>query len=95
MGLTMSDFGLLRKKNAIAEKFEGLLGQRRKKGRCRGGLHLPKSSMFALLSALDHLCMRAPTMFSRYEKTVECHSSRPLTKNEHKVNKRAGSAGRL
>ena len=67
----MSDFALVRKKKAIAEKIEALSGQSWKKGRCWGGLHLPKSSIFALLDALDHLYMLPPMMSSRYEKTVE------------------------
>ncbi len=88
----MSDFALVRKKKAIAEKIEALRGQSREKGRCWGGLHLPKSSIYALLDALDHLYMRPPMISSKYEKTVECLF---ITKYEHEVNKRGGSADRL
>ena len=73
VGLTMSDFALVRKKKAIAKKIEGLRGRSRERGRCWGGLHLlPKSSVYALLEALDHLDMRPPTISSEYGKTVEC-----------------------
>ena len=52
--------------------------------------------MFALLDALDHLYICLSTMYRTYEKTVVCLSlTALLTKYEHEVNKRAGSADRL
>ena len=52
--------------------------------------------MFALLNALDHLYICLWTMYKKYEKTVICLSlTALLTKYEHEVNKRAGSADRL
>lgn len=66
----MSIFDLVRKKKAIAVKIEGLRDQSEDKGRCWGGLHLPKSIMFALLDALDHLHICLSIMYRRYEKTV-------------------------